>query len=363
MSKPKLLLADDSATIQKVVNLTFEDEGIEVIGVGDGDTAIERFFDDRPDIVLADVNMPGANGYEVCEKIRSADGFRDLPVILLVGSFEPFDEAEANRVGATDVLKKPFQSIRQLVTLVTELLPKAEEVVTEPENHNGSVLEVPEQEHQAVEHVQPEQDLGEIDNLYRDSFAETVEMPHVDVEPVVLGDVGMDDEMIETRLPESSVADQTREYNFTDHEDLGISSPIPVEAQPEPEPIYQAEPVASPFDSVADEAVFEPEPETEVTATQADEGDYYDEPDTRRFDDEGNLLELPTAEYSSDELMNAASTTAPQVEGFPPELIEAIAQRVAEKITPNIIREIAWEVVPVIAESVIREKTGGGQPH
>jgi Response regulator containing CheY-like receiver, AAA-type ATPase, and DNA-binding domains len=73
VSKPKLLLADDSATIQKVVNLTFADEGIEVIGVGDGDTAMERFSEIRPDIVLADVNMPGLSGYEVCETIRRRD--------------------------------------------------------------------------------------------------------------------------------------------------------------------------------------------------------------------------------------------------------------------------------------------------
>ena len=372
VSKPKLLLADDSVTIQKVVNLTFEDEGVEVIGVGDGDAAIERFFDDRPDIVLADVNMPGANGYEVCEKIRSAAGFRDLPVILLVGSFEPFDEAEANRVGATDVLKKPFQSIRQLVTRVTELLPKTEEVATEPENHNAPVLEVPEPEQQAAEPGHHEQDLGEIDNLYRDSFAETVEMPHVNIEPAVLGDVGMDDEMIETRLPESSVADQTREYNFTDHEELGFRPPAsaevapepeqvyPVEAAPEPEAIYQPEEVVSPFDTIAEETVFEPEPEPEYTAARADAG--YNEPEMRRLDEEGNLLELPTAEYRSDELINVPSQQ-PEIPGFPPELIDAIAQRVAEKITPNIVREIAWEVVPVIAESVIREKTGGGQPH
>jgi CheY-like chemotaxis protein len=360
VSKPKLLLADDSATIQKVVNLTFEDEGIEVIGVGDGDAAIERFFDDRPDIVLADVNMPGANGYEVCEKIRSTADCRDLPVILLVGSFEPFDEAEAQRVGATDVLKKPFQSIRQLVTTVTDLLPKIEESAAEPENHNAPVLEVPEHEQHVPSDASPEQDLGEIDNLYNESFAETVEMPHVDIEPVVLGDVGMDDEIIETRLPESSVADQTREYNLADHQELGFNSPEPVEPAPEPELAHQAEEAASPFDTIAEETVFEPE--SEYVATYADEGGDYNEPETRRFDEEGNLLELPTAEYPADELINVPSTP-PEVPGFPPELIEAIAQRVAEKITPSIVREIAWEVVPVIAESVIREKTGGGQPH
>lgn len=118
----KLLLADDSITIQKVVNLTFADEGIEVITVGDGDSAMRKITEEAPDLVLADVNMPGLNGYQVCERIRQSDAHKRTPVILLVGSFEPFDQAEAERVGADDFLTKPFQSIRQLVSKVSELL-------------------------------------------------------------------------------------------------------------------------------------------------------------------------------------------------------------------------------------------------
>src|SRR5687767_3663478 len=66
--------------------------------------------------------MPGRSGYEVCEHIKRNERFRHIPVMLLVGSFEPFDEAEARRVGADDVLTKPFQSIRQLVNRVGTLL-------------------------------------------------------------------------------------------------------------------------------------------------------------------------------------------------------------------------------------------------
>jgi DNA-binding response OmpR family regulator len=124
MSKRKLLLADDSITIQKVVNLTFADEGIEVIAVGDGDSAMRKFDDFIPDLVMADVNMPGMNGYEMCHIIKNNEETNQIPVILLVGSFEPFDEAEATRVGADDYLTKPFQSIRQLVNKVTDLLNK-----------------------------------------------------------------------------------------------------------------------------------------------------------------------------------------------------------------------------------------------
>jgi CheY-like chemotaxis protein len=122
VSKRKLLLADDSVTIQKVVNLTFADEGIEVISVGDGDSAMEKIRETLPDLVMLDINMPGLSGYEICENLRKSDQFKTLPVILLVGSFEPFDEDEAKRVGASDYLTKPFQSIRQLVSKVTDLL-------------------------------------------------------------------------------------------------------------------------------------------------------------------------------------------------------------------------------------------------
>jgi CheY-like chemotaxis protein len=118
----KLLLADDSVTIQKVIDLTFSDEGIEVTTVSNGEQAILKLEEMVPDIVLADIFMPGRSGYEVCEHIKRDERFRHIPVMLLVGSFEPFDEAEARRVGADDYLTKPFQSIRQLVSKVTSLL-------------------------------------------------------------------------------------------------------------------------------------------------------------------------------------------------------------------------------------------------
>jgi hypothetical protein len=183
---------------------------------------------------------------------------------------------------------------------------------------------------------------------------ETLEMPHVQVEPQVLGDVSMDDEMIETSLPESSVADTTREYNLSDREDLGFASAPPPE---QAELIYQAEEIASPFDSVAEETVFEPDAETEYAREDYRENEPEPQP---HFDDEGNLLELTFPEqappqFPREEPQLPDTGTA----GFSQEFIDAIAQRVSEKITQNIIREIAWEVVPVIAESVIREKTGG----
>ena len=119
----KLLLADDSPTIQKVINLTFEDEEMEVVAVSNGDEAL-RILEEQspPDILLADVLMPGPNGYELCEWVKRDARLRHIPVILLVGAFEPYNEAEARRVGADTVLTKPFQSIRDLVSKVGSLL-------------------------------------------------------------------------------------------------------------------------------------------------------------------------------------------------------------------------------------------------
>jgi CheY-like chemotaxis protein len=130
----KLLLADDSVTIQKVIDLTFADEGVRVVDFGNGQEAIDHLEEVAPDIVLADVFMPAKNGYEVCRYIKENEKLKHIPVMLLVGSFEPFDEAEARRVGADDILTKPFQSIRRLIdrvgALVTNRPPDEEGVPT-----------------------------------------------------------------------------------------------------------------------------------------------------------------------------------------------------------------------------------------
>src|SRR5947199_9950882 len=118
----KLLLADDSLAVQKVIDLTFTDEGMQVTTVSDGRLTLEQLEQVAPDVVLADVFMPDVGGYELCEFIKQSERFGEIPVMLLVGSFEPFDEAEARRAGADDYLTKPFESIRTLIGKVRNLL-------------------------------------------------------------------------------------------------------------------------------------------------------------------------------------------------------------------------------------------------
>lgn len=413
MSNRKLLLADDSVTIQKVINLTFADEGIEVMTVGDGDTAMERFYDFRPDIVLADVNMPGLNGYRICENLRQREDTANVPVILLVGFFEPFDEDEARRVGASDWITKPFQSIRQLVTKVSDLLDNPRAMVNgeTPAIHSSQEdLPVAPQDHfQTAENE-------DIDSLYRQSIAETVELPRSFRPDPVLGDAGMDDDMIEMSYsgaaaeepgakefefispiePEnferptfdeqtvpdiSEPADETspdEAENFAETLPAIDFRPADVDERPEisfrfeePEQPPQEESVTettqeSAIPETTEEGGFEfqPEPEPEI-ALDTEPLSYETRPDIGPDIGDINLLEIPAsgpgppAEYRSDE--NILPLDAPAgSDDLSPDFIDAVARKVIEKISENVIRQIAWQVVPQVAESVMREKTRGG---
>ncbi len=104
-----LLVADDSPTIQRVIELTFADQDFNVVCVSDGQTATERIEADPPDIVLADVEMPECSGYDVSAFVKDRPELQHIPVVLLTGAFEPIDEARAQAVRCDGVLAKPFE--------------------------------------------------------------------------------------------------------------------------------------------------------------------------------------------------------------------------------------------------------------
>jgi CheY-like chemotaxis protein len=120
---PKLLLADDSITVQRVIALTYLGEGIDLIAVGDGDQAVAAIDRERPQIVLADLSMPGRDGYAVAEYVkRSPEHARATRVVLLTGAAEPVEEARSRALGIDGVLSKPFEPhvatalVRRLLT-------------------------------------------------------------------------------------------------------------------------------------------------------------------------------------------------------------------------------------------------------
>jgi CheY-like chemotaxis protein len=129
----KILLADDSITIQKVVELTFSDGDYEVTAVNNGAKAIQKLSEMRPDIILSDIIMPEKNGYEVCEFVKSHPEYRNIPVILLTGTFEPFDPDRADKAGCDAVVTKPFES-QSLIHKVEELIQQSQNApAQEPE--------------------------------------------------------------------------------------------------------------------------------------------------------------------------------------------------------------------------------------
>lgn len=116
-----LLLADDSVTIQRVIELTFATEDVRVVAVTDGRAALEWLREGRPDVVLADVGLPGVDGYELTTAIKGMPALARVPVLLLTGAFEPIDEGLARSCGCDGVLVKPFEP-QQLVTMVKALI-------------------------------------------------------------------------------------------------------------------------------------------------------------------------------------------------------------------------------------------------
>src|SRR3981081_3373932 len=121
----KILVADDNSNIQRMVGLALKDQGIDVVAVGNGEDPVRKISDIVPDLVLADVFMPVRNGYEVCQYVKTDPALNHIPVILLVGSFDPLDEQEAQRVGADGVLKKPFVPPDPLIVMVKSALQRA----------------------------------------------------------------------------------------------------------------------------------------------------------------------------------------------------------------------------------------------
>ena len=103
-----ILLADDSPTIQRRAQSILEAEGFEVETVSNGVAAIKKLPKMQPVLVLADVSMPGKDGYEVCDYVKTSADLHHVPVLLVASDLEPYDELRGTQVGADGIIKKPF---------------------------------------------------------------------------------------------------------------------------------------------------------------------------------------------------------------------------------------------------------------
>ena len=357
----KLLVADDSVAIQKIVSLTFADEGAKVMVASDGEQAIEILKWEVPDLVLADVHMPRRSGYEVCAYIKSRKSLRHIPVLLLVNVFEPFNEAEARKVGADGVLTKPFQSIRELVNKVGTLLggksggDVAEERVTEaaettpPAAADSPKVPSPSEVGEAkgaagvgasvdqqigsgakttpLVSAEAPADLSASEDIIEMSEAEGMAQ---EADDLIL-DLGEEDVRQEAALAEE-------EAFVLDLDDLETADAGPkveaVSEESEAEIVVEVPPEESEGSAVAIAAT---EPlEAQITpAVLEDQA----EPDTP--------ISTPRAESSASQL---------RIDHLSPEVIDAIARRVVEQMSERVVQEIAWEVVPQLAELLIKRQ-------
>src|SRR4029077_4937900 len=118
---PTVFFIDDSATMREVIKIAFRRENIEVVACHDGDAAITQMQQQRPDVVISDVIMPGKDGYEVCQQIKQTPGFGNTPVVLMSGVVNRNVAEKAFGVKAAEQIRKPFQP-QDLIARVKQLL-------------------------------------------------------------------------------------------------------------------------------------------------------------------------------------------------------------------------------------------------
>ena len=144
----RVLLADDSPHAQRMGERILREEGFEVITVSDGDTAMLRLRDAEPDVVVADISMPGVSGYQICEYVKSQ--LTGTVVVLTAGAMEPFDDAEIARVRPDATLKKPFEA-----TLLLEVANRAK--LTRPKSDEAPETKAPVKPGRGVVVLDPDQ--------------------------------------------------------------------------------------------------------------------------------------------------------------------------------------------------------------
>jgi len=121
-----VLVADDSPTHQRRAQGILTGEGLEVLTVSNGVAAIKKLPTIKPALILADISMPGRDGYEVCEFVKNSPDLARVPVLLIYSDLEPYDEGRAQRVRADGRIRKPFGQ-DELLAIVHRFLPEAKE--------------------------------------------------------------------------------------------------------------------------------------------------------------------------------------------------------------------------------------------
>ena len=341
-----LLLADDSVVIQKLVGLSLANQDIELITADNGDDAIALATTHRPDAVIADVVMPGRSGYEVCEAIGQDPTLAHIPVLLLTGTFEAFDEQRAQDVGAVGHITKPFEA-QALVECVADLfsatragLPGTDHTLTVAPDAPGELVGDFAASPLRMEPEGPTP--GQSDDLFEVQTQDDSDWLAPPAELGVFADPTFDDAApgSDTTLLASDLFDEAPRA-------AAPLSPI-LDAEPDApqsDPLWM-EPAAADFDLSASEfaapsASREP---AEVVASPA----------AQSLGASHGLETVPPA--AAPELSTAARESLH-------ETLEKVAWEAFSDLSEQVVRQvlervetIAWEVIPQLTETLVREE-------
>jgi len=403
----KILLADDSITIQKVIELTFSDEDFEVVTVSNGRLAVEKVQEVRPDLVLCDIIMPEKDGYEVCDFIKKNPATSQIPVLLLTGAFEPFDQERASRVGCDGFLAKPFEP-QTLIAKVKELLNQAGARTTAPRPAATAPAAAPVPAYSPPAPTPP--------STFTASAPPPVASEPDPFEPDEPQDLygaldAAEGEPMTPVTPEESATLRNTpapaESDFSPWAQPTIEVPLETRAQAsvessqdEPlfEEVFEDEPAKTPPPSPAATASFSfgaareeddtgtraftaseisparstapispppraatppPAPSNPGPSTSFSPTWSASPPSPPASNPAPAPPPAPPAGSFSDLVAPAAAAAASSIAGevsVPKDMVETIAQRVVAQISEKVVREIAWEVIPDLAEALIKQE-------
>ena len=330
-----LLLADDSVTIQRVIELTFADEDVQVVAVGDGEQAINILDARPPDIVLADIGMPKVDGYEVAQHIKSTPSLAHIPVVLLTGAFEPVDEVRAARVGVDAVLSKPFEP-QLVITRVRELLarPRAQQPAAELPPAPAQALPPP-----------PAQSETPAAN----------EMPAAEV--VYTGPVGIVESIPEVEVPEP-VADQFQTASLLEETRVEIAGPVVTPPAATVEEYFDR--LDQAFASLAEGTARSEEPAEEPVPHEATSANApVPVPVAAQFP---TLSEAFAALLDAEQAgVTGGQPAWPASSGMsatiaPDDLIERVTHDVLQRLSDRVVKETVADIVSSVAERMVRDE-------
>jgi len=398
----KVLLADDSVTIQKVVGIIFANEGYELTVVDNGDAAVRKAAEIKPDVILVDALMPGKNGYEVCRDVRQNPAIAHTARLLMTGAFEVVDEEKNRQSGADEFITKPFES-QTLIEATNRMIALTVQRASVSAPSAPPMTEQPQAAPVAPPVVAPAPPAPSIDDVWATCFDEPAAEPVP--EPV-----------FEVAASAAAAAPVVAPVKVTSDEDMwgafdmdnvetpapAVLSPSPVQAAPdddifsfdtvppaaavspaedefvledlateEPEPVPI--PTSTGFEPVGEEEISFPDDLEPLPVQKVERAPVSLEEDfsTISFDEAppvvSSAAEIPppvqpvvtVSEPSFSAAPGVDPASAPVPEAAAPaqlSLDEVQLKELLSRVSRDVIERIVWEVVPDLAETIIKEE-------